>query len=486
MSVSIIILVVLALSALGYFLGRRRALSLAAESGRKLHSLPGYYGQTVALFAAVPAFLLMIAWLFVQPMIIDARVDSMIPDSVIPEGGARSLVISDVRRIAGGLDAVLARNSLDEGALTDGRVDFSTVRDRLAEVGIALGNDAPTEVFEAAKVYRQGAKIGTLAMTLAVLVLSVGLGAWSFTRIRPDMRARNVSEAFIKSLLIGSSTIAILTTVGIVASLVFESINFFRMYPASEFFFSTVWNPQFRGGSELGILPLLWGTLYVSFVALLVAVPIGLLIAIYLSEYASKPLRSVAKPAIEVLAGIPTIVYGLFALITVGPFLRDWFAQPLGLGNSSSSVLTAGLVMGIMIIPFVSSLSDDIMNAVPQSLRDGSYGLGATQSETIKKVILPAALPGIVGAVLLAASRAIGETMIVVLGAGAAAKLDLNPFEAMTTVTVKIVSQLTGDTEFASPETLVAFALGLTLFVFTLGLNVLALYIVRKYREQYE
>ncbi|MCA1491133.1 phosphate ABC transporter permease subunit PstC [Sinorhizobium alkalisoli] len=486
MSVSIIILVVLALSALGYFLGRRRALSLAAESGRKLHSLPGYYGQTVALFVAVPAFLLMIAWLFVQPMVIDARVDGMIPDSVIPEGGARSLVISDVRRIAGGLDAVLARNSLDEGALTDGRVDFSTVRGRLAEVGIALGNDVPTEVFEAAKAYRQGAKIGTLAMTLAVLVLSVGLGAWSFTRIRPDMRARNISEAFIKSLLIGSSTIAILTTVGIVASLVFESINFFRMYPASEFFFSTVWNPQFRGGSELGILPLLWGTLYVSFVALLVAVPIGLLIAIYLSEYASKSLRSVAKPAIEVLAGIPTIVYGLFALITVGPFLRDWFAQPLGLGNSSSSVLTAGLVMGIMIIPFVSSLSDDIMNAVPQSLRDGSYGLGATQSETIKKVILPAALPGIVGAILLAASRAIGETMIVVLGAGAAAKLDLNPFEAMTTVTVKIVSQLTGDTEFASPETLVAFALGLTLFVFTLGLNVLALYIVRKYREQYE
>jgi len=271
-----------------------------------------------------------------------------------------------------------------------------------------------------------------------------------------------------------------------VSSLLFETYNFFNMYPATEFFFGTVWNPQFRGGSELGILPLLWGTLYVSTVALLFAVPVGLYAAIYMSEYASKPVRSIAKPLLELLAGIPTIVYGLFALITVGPFLRDYFAQPMGLGNSSSSVLTAGLVMGIMLIPFVSSLSDDIINAVPQSLRDGAYGLGATRSEAIRQVVFPAALPGIVGAVLLAASRAIGETMIVVMGAGAAAKLGLNPFDAMTTVTVKIVSQLTGDTEFASPETLVAFALGMTLFVFTLGLNVAALYIVRKYREQYE
>jgi phosphate transport system permease protein len=208
--------------------------------------------------------------------------------------------------------------------------------------------------------------------------------------------------------------------------------------------------------------------------------------AIYLSEYASKRVRTVVKPLIEILAGIPTIVYGLFALITVGPLLRDYFASPLGLGNSASSVMTAGIVMGIMVIPFVSSLSDDIINAVPQSMRDGSLGLGATPSETIRKVVLPAALPGVVGAILLAASRAIGETMIVVMGAGAAARLSLNPFEAMTTVTVKIVSQLTGDTEFGSPETLVAFALGLSLFVITLCLNVVALIIVRRYREQYE
>ena len=486
MSVGILILIVLGLAVLGYFVGRQRALSQAANEGRKLHSLPSYYGQFLALFTAIPALLLLAAWLFVQPMLIEGRVSGMIPDSVIPEGGARSLVMSDVRRIADGLDALMERGGISEDDLVRMRADFTNVRSRLADVGVALGGNVPVEVFDAAKTYRSQQKTGSLLMTVAVLGLALVAGAWAFTRIRPELRARNNSETFVKTLLLGSSMVAILTTVGIVGSLLFETFNFFKLYPAKDFFFSTVWNPQFRGGSDLGILPLLWGTFYVSFVALVVAVPIGLMIAVYLSEYAGRAVRNLAKPAIEVLAGIPTIVYGLFALITVGPFLRDWFAQPLGLGTSSSSVLTAGLVMGIMLIPFVSSLSDDIINAVPQAMRDGSYGLGATRSETIKQVILPAALPGVVGAILLAASRAIGETMIVVLGAGASAKLDLNPFEAMTTVTVKIVSQLTGDTEFASPETLVAFALGLTLFVFTLGLNVLALYIVRKYREQYE
>ena len=235
---------------------------------------------------------------------------------------------------------------------------------------------------------------------------------------------------------------------------------------------------------------MLWGTLYISFVALIVAVPLGLFAAIYLSEYASNRFRSIAKPLLEVLAGIPTIVYGLFALLTVGPLLVDVFGSGGLLGvdwmAGGTAVMTAGLVMGIMLIPFVSSLSDDIINAVPQSMRDGSYGLGATKSETVRQVILPAALPGIVGAILLAASRAIGETMIVVLGAGAAARLSMNPFDAMTTVTAKIVSQLTGDSDFASPEALVAFALGISLFIITLGLNVFALYIVRKYREQYD
>jgi phosphate transport system permease protein len=486
MSVGILILIVLGLSVLGFFFGRHRALSLAAREGRKLHSLPGYYGQSVALFTAVPALLLLAAWLFVQPVLIESQVSGMIPDSVIPEGGARSLVMSDVRRVADGLDAMMEHSGISEDELAQMRADFTNVRGRLAEVGVALGSDVPVEVLDAAKTYRDANKTGSLFMGGAVLVFALCLGGLAFWRVRPEFRARNITETFVKTLLIGSSLVAIMTTVGIVGSLLFETFHFFKLYPAGEFFFSTVWNPQFRGGSDLGILPLLWGTLYVSFVALLLAVPIGLMIAIYLAEYASKTVRSIAKPAIEVLAGIPTIVYGLFALITVGPLLRDWIAEPMGLGSSSSSVLTAGLVMGIMLIPFVSSLSDDIINAVPQAMRDGSYGLGATPSETIKQVVLPAALPGVVGAILLAASRAIGETMIVVLGAGAAARLSLNPLEAMTTVTVKIVSQLTGDTEFASPETLVAFALGLTLFVFTLGLNVLALYIVRKYREQYE
>ncbi|WP_394182142.1 phosphate ABC transporter permease subunit PstC [Yoonia maritima] len=336
-------------------------------------------------------------------------------------------------------------------------------------------------------LYRRLAEAeGSWLFTLVVIALAVTGFALSLIGIKTETRARTFAERWIMGLLIFASTIAILTTVGIVFSMLFETFNFFEQYDWRNFFFSTNWSPNFRGNSDLGILPLLWGTLYISFIALTFAVPIGLFAAIYLSEYASSRMRSVAKPAIEILAGIPTIVYGLFALVTVGPFLRDYFASPLGLGQSASSVMTAGLVMGIMLIPFVSSLSDDIINAVPQAMRDGSFGLGATKSETIRQVVIPAALPGIVGAILLAASRAIGETMIVVLGAGAAARLSLNPFEAMTTVTVKIVSQLTGDTDFASPETLVAFALGLTLFVITLGLNVFALFIVRKYREQYE
>ncbi|MCY0149756.1 phosphate ABC transporter permease subunit PstC [Hoeflea sp. G2-23] len=486
MTPSVLVLSVLGLAIVGYFLGRQRALQAAARDGVKLHSLPGYYGQSVALFTAVPAFFLLGAWLFLQPIAIESSISGKIPDSAIADAGARSLIMVDVRRIAKGVSLLIEQGDVTENELSDMSAEVTNVRAQLATVGVALGSDVSPVVFEAAKEYRSIELSGDFVRNIAVFLVALGFGFWAWARVQPRMRARNISETFVLALLMGSSMVAILTTVGIVGSLLFESVAFFKLYPAEDFFLSTTWNPQFRGGSDLGFLPLLWGTFYVSFVALALAVPIGLMIALYLAEYAGTTLRGFAKPAIEMLAGIPTIVYGLFALITVGPFLRDWIAQPLGLGTSSSSVMTAGLVMGVMLIPFISSLSDDIINAVPQAMRDGSYGLGATKSETIRRVILPAALPGIVGAFLLAASRAIGETMIVVMGAGAAAQLGLNPFEAMTTVTVKIVSQLTGDTEFASPETLVAFALGLTLFVFTLCLNILALYIVRKYREQYE
>jgi len=486
MTVSVLLFIILAIGATGYALGVRRARAAAGGDTRKLHSLTGYHGQSVLLFSAVPALVLLGLWLVLQPLYLDHRAGAMIAVADIPEGGSLDLVLADVRRVAEGLDLLVASGGMTEEDLAAMRAADSDLKARLGGVGVALAGEVGEGVFEAARDYRHATHGLSLAMAAATIAAALAGLVFALRRIGTDYRARNVSEGFVLLLFIASSLVAVLTTVGIVASLLIESIHFFRLYPARDFLFSLTWNPQFRGGSDLGIWPLLWGTLYVSFVALLFAVPVGLLSAIYLSEYASRRLRALAKPAIEVLAGIPTIVYGLFALVTVGPFLRDWFAQPLGLGSGSSSVMTAGLVMGIMLIPFVSSLSDDIINAVPQSLRDGSYGLGATQSETVRQVILPAALPGIVGAVLLAASRAIGETMIVVMGAGAAAKLDLNPFEAMTTITVKIVSQLTGDTEFASPETLVAFALGMALFVFTLGLNIVALYVVRKYREQYE
>ena len=482
MSVGLLCLILLAVALLGYVLGQRRALASADGDIRNLHSLPFFYGRITALMAAVPAFALVAIWLVVQPIYVEHRAVALIDPADIPAGSAPALVIADVRRLADGL-AVLAAQGVDVQALVQ---DPARLAAALKGAGVALGSEPTASIITAALASRSVAAALQLVMTGVALALALAGLVWSLTRIKPEYRARNATERFAMVLLVGASLIAVLTTVGIVASLLSETLHFFRLYPAQDFFFSTVWTPKFGGGSALGVWPLVWGTLYVSAISLVVAVPIGLMSAIYLAEYASRRTRSWVKPAIEVLAGIPTIVYGLFALITVGPLLRDWIAGPAGWGDSSSSVMTAGLVMGIMVIPFVSSLSDDIINAVPQSLRDGSLAIGATPSETVRQVVLPAALPGIVGAVLLAASRAIGETMIVVMGAGAAAKLSLNPFEAMTTVTVKIVSQLTGDTEFNSPETLVAFALGLTLFTFTLLLNIVALVIVRRYREQYE
>ena len=482
-----LVLIALGLAAAGFVTGRARALSDAGGNARDLHSLPGYYGWNVALSALVPAMGLLLVWLLVQPLVINRSVSGTLPADAISETSTLGLVMSDVRRVADGLNLAVTQGELTEDEAQTVRADTTNVRDILADVGVALGSDVTEPVLQAAQTYRAQSATGNLLRSIAVIGIGVlGLG-FAFLRTNKTFRARNIVEDGIKILLIGAASIAILTTVGIVLSLIFNTLEFFKLYPASEFFTSLTWAPSFGGGSELGIIPLLWGTFYISIIALLVAVPIGLFSAVYLAEYASPRMRAFAKPLIEVLAGIPTIVYGLFALLTVGPLLVSIFGDNgVGIMQAGTAVMTAGLVMGIMLIPFVSSLSDDIINAVPQAMRDGSYGLGATKSETVKQVILPAALPGIVGAILLAASRAIGETMIVVLGAGAAARLSMNPFDAMTTVTAKIVSQLTGDADFASPEALVAFALGMSLFVITLGLNVLALYIVRKYREQYE
>jgi phosphate transport system permease protein len=491
-STGFVVLAVCALTLAAFFLARSRARSASGGDIRLLHSLPNYYGYNAAMFTAAPAFGVLLIWLLAQLMMIENSVIKLIPDEIIAEGSSRGLIMSDVRRVADGLDVVVDSGAMTVREASALSTEATNIRDLLAGVGVALGSDVQPEVLTAAQKYRALSASGGFWMAVVVLGLAV-IGACAAIFVtKADFRARNSVERGALVLLIGAASLAILTTLGIVLSMLFESLNFFRLHPWTDFFFGTTWAPNFRGNSELSILPLLWGTLYISAIALLVAVPIGLFAAIYLSEYAGPKLRATAKPLLEILAGIPTIVYGLFALLTVGPALVTLFGRGdqglLGVEwmSGATAVLTAGLVMGIMLIPFVSSLSVDIINAVPQAMRDGSLGLGATPSETIRQVVLPAALPGIVGAVLLAASRAIGETMIVVMGAGAVAKFSLNPLEAMTTITTRIVSQLTGDTDFASPETLVAFALGLTLFILTLGLNVLALYIVRKYREQYE
>jgi phosphate transport system permease protein len=486
MSILLLIVVFAVLAGAGFVIGRRRALASVQGDARRLHSLPTYYAWHAALMAFLPAMAVLTLWLIAQPLVIERQLAGYFPAAQFENDSERILLMADVRRVAQGLDRAVAGGVMSGNDAATLTTSAGSVRDRLAQVGVALGAEVTPQVLQAAQAYRiASASGGIWRSVLTVLVSLAGL-IYALRITNGDFRARNRVEAVILGVLLLASTIAILTTIGIVLSMLSETIRFASMYPFRDFLFGLTWSPNFHGSSELGLLPLLWGTLYISFVAMVVAVPTGLFTAIYLAEYASPRVRSVVKPLIEVIAGIPTVVFGLFALVTVGPFLRDWFAMPMGLGSSGSSVMTAGLVIGVLNIPFISSLTDDIINSVPQSLRDGSYGLGATKSETVRQVILPAALPGIMGAVLLAASRAIGETMIVTMGAGAAARLDLNPFQAMTTITVKIVSQLTGDTEFNSPETLVAFALGMTLFVITLGLNVFALWIVRKYREQYE
>ena len=488
MSVFWLIILVLVLAATGFVLGRFRVISSASNDVRALHSLPRYYSSFVALCTLIPAMLVLGVWLIAQPMLIERSVNTMITSTAQgADTGSASLIMSDVRRVSEGLDLAVEQGVLGP---KQAQAPIADVRGLLGSVGVALGNDVTPEVLSAAQAHRAYGQTGDFWRNCVILVLAVFGFVYALLRISPDFRARNAVESVVHALLMGAAMLAILTTVGIVLSMLFETRNFLGLHSWKDFFFGLKWAPNFRGDSELSILPLLWGTFYISAIALMVSIPIGLFAAIYLSEYAGPKTRGLAKPLLEILAGIPTIVYGLFALLTIGPMLLKTFGAGGLLGvdwmSGATAVLTAGIVMGIMLIPFVSSLSDDIINAVPQSMRDGSLGLGATKSETIRQVVIPAALPGIVGAILLAASRAIGETMIVVLGAGAIAKFSLNPLDAMTTITTRIVSQLTGDGDFASPETLVAFALGLTLFVLTLGLNILALYIVRTYREQYE
>ena len=357
---------------------------------------------------------------------------------------------------------------------------------------ISFAEGKAIEILNAAEHYSSLKFTSTVAFYLSILIFMI-LGVMIASRkLQPTFRAQKSIENYIKYFLFFCSTVAVLTTVGIVFSLLFESLRFFSEVSIFEFLFGTKWYPYIpiregQSGSQgsFGAIPIFAGTFLIMIVAMSVATPIGLFTAIYLSEYASPKIRSIVKPLLEILAGVPTIVYGFFAFVTVAPFVKT-FGQSLGIDASPTSALAAGLVMGIMIIPFISSLSDDVINSVPQSLREGSLGVGANKAETIKKVILPAALPGIVGAFLLGVSRAIGETMIVVVAAGTAPNLTANPFENVTTVTVQIVIALIGDQEFDDPRTLSAFALGLVLFVITLILNIFALRIVKKYRERYE
>lgn len=455
-----LVLALLLISSMVYRLGARQALRLGGTAKGALHSLPSYYGYYVALWCGVPALILAAGWMIFSPMILKSIVlDSLPPDALALPQAQLSLLMNEVRQMAAS-------------------GDYRYASDEVARA--------------AAERYHGLRTVSFAAMTVAALSTAL-LGAWwGLRRVSPKLRARNAVEGMVTLFLIASSTVAIFTTIGIVLSLLFESLRFFAKVPITEFLFGLHWSPQTAirtdqvgSSGAFGAVPLFTGTLLISVIAMVVAVPIGLLSAIYMAEYAHPKFRAVAKPLLEILAGIPTVVYGFFAVLTVAPALRALGATA-GFNISAESALSTGIVMGVMIIPLISSLSDDVISAVPDALRHGSYGLGATHSETIRQVVLPAALPGIVGGVLLAVSRAIGETMIVVMAAGLSAHLTANPFQSVTTVTVQIVTLMVGDQEFDSPKTLSAFALGLVLFCVTLALNVVALNVVRKFREKYD
>ncbi len=460
MPVAAIVLLIIGLGVLAWLMTRARAAAFAGPGRPRPHSLPAQHGWYVALWTIVPALILLPIWNSVSGNLIYEQVMASPEAAALPDFAMqRSAVLGEAYSLATG------------------------------EIGTAFHPQA----LPLARVYEEAiAFYSWLGLVIAVLVAFAG-GAWSFSRVSPNFRARTRVERVVMALLLIASSIAILTTLGIILSLLFESLRFFSMVNPLEFLFGLNWSPQIairadQAGSSgaFGAIPLFWGTIFIgAIIAMIVAIPLGLMSAIYLTQYASPAVRAWMKPTLEMLAGVPTVVYGYFAAMTMAPLIRD-LGLSLGIPASTESALAAGLVMGIMIIPFVSSMADDSIAAVPQAMRDGSLAMGATMSETIRKVLLPAALPGVVGGVLLAVSRAIGETMIVVMAAGLAANLTANPFASVTTVTTQIVQLLTGDQEFDSPKTLAAFALGLVLFLVTLMLNIVALRIVKKYREAYD
>jgi phosphate transport system permease protein len=456
-----IVLLILGLGLVAWLTARAKALAFVRAGETRPHSLPSYHGWYVALWALAPALLFLAVWSSLSGgLATQAVLDNPAAATLPAEPMQRAAILSEARGLASG------------------------------DVQAAFNPEART----LAPAYAEATSHYALIGGAVALLLAFAGGAYAFTRLSPHFRARTRVERLVMALLLIASLIAILTTLGIILSLLFESLRFFSLVSPIEFLFGTSWSPQTairadQAGSSgaFGAIPLFWGTIFIgAIIAMVVAIPLGLMSAIYLTQYARPKVRSWMKPILEILAGVPTVVYGYFAALTVAPAIRD-FAVSVGIpGASSESALAAGLVMGIMIIPFVSSMADDSINAVPQAMRDGSLAMGATKSETIKKVLVPAALPGVVGGVLLAVSRAIGETMIVVMAAGLAANLTANPFASVTTVTTQIVQLLTGDQEFDSAKTLAAFALGLVLFIVTLILNIVALRVVKKYREAYE
>ena len=457
---SLIAGVILILCLSSYFFGRSEARKLVTQN-IKLKALPAYYGYYLSLWCGLPALIIFGCWSLFEPTII-----KVLKLNNFPQIESKDLFYEQTLSFFNGNFSGEITNEIKAAS-----IKYSSIN-----------------------IIAQNSKIVIIAAAL------IGSLTFAYRKIQNNNKARDDVEIILKVLLFTSSLVAILTTVGIIVSLLFESLKFFSTINIFEFIFGTSWSPQrafVRDASAItpeellelqdafGSVPLFAGTAFIALIAMCVAVPIGLFSGIYLAEYASTKVRKYSKPIIEILAGIPTVVYGFFAALTVGPFFRT-LGESLGLTVSSESALAAGLIMGVMIIPYISSLSDDVINSVPQSLREGSYAIGATKSETIKKVVIPAALPGIIGSILLAVSRAIGETMIVVMAAGLAANLTINPLESTTTITTQIVMILVGDQEFDSPKTQAAFALGLTLFIATLILNYIALRVVKKYREKYD